>query len=104
MTDLFTIIGVILLAMIFLVLIRLVSGPSIVDRVMATNIIGTKTVILLLIIGLIYQRVDMFVDLALTYALLNFIGSLAAARFIKRRRDDYQYSLSEEADPEGGKQ
>ena len=96
MIDFFTIIGLILLSMISLVLIRLVKGPSIVDRVMATNIIGTKTVILLLIIGLIYERVEMFVDLALTYALLNFIGSLAAARFIKRRRDDYQYSMTAE--------
>ena len=73
--------------MMFLVLIRLVKGPSIVDRVMAVNILGTKTLILLLIIGEVYHRLDMFIDLALAYALLNFISSILTARFIKRRKD-----------------
>lgn len=87
MIDFFIYIGIVLVILIFFLIPRLVKGPSIIDRVMATNVLGTKTVILLVVIGAIYNRIDMFVDLALTYALLNFIASLAAARFIKRRND-----------------
>lgn len=87
MNDFFLMIGIGLLLLIFLVIIRLVKGPSIIDRVMAVNVLGTKTVILLVIIGQVYGRLDMFIDLALAYALLNFISSLVAAKFIKRRKD-----------------
>ena len=87
MNDFFLFIGIGLLLLIFLVLIRLIKGPSIIDRVMAVNVLGTKTVILLVIIGQVYGRLDMFVDLALAYALLNFVSSLVAAKFIKRRKD-----------------
>ena len=67
-------------------LYRIVVGPTTIDRIIALNIIGAKTTILLILIGLVYEHVEMLVDLALTYALLNFIGSLAAARFVQRRR------------------
>ena len=87
MNNFFLFTGVALITLMGVLLIRLIKGPSIVDRVMATNVIGTKTVIILMIIGQWFDRLDMFVDLALTYALLSFISSIAAARFIKRRRD-----------------
>lgn len=87
MNYFFLIIGIALTLMIFILLYRLVQGPSIIDRVTAINVLGTKTVILLIIIGQLYNRIDMFVDLALTYALLNFVTSLAMARFIRRRKD-----------------
>ncbi len=57
-----------------LTLYRAVLGPSVVDRLIGVNAIGSKTVTLLLLIGLIYRRLDMFVDIALAYALLNFIA------------------------------
>jgi multicomponent Na+:H+ antiporter subunit F len=65
-------------------LYRAVVGPTTIDRMVGVNIIGTKTTVLLLLIGLLFRRLDMFVDLALTYALLNFIASLAAARLLER--------------------
>lgn len=65
-------------------LYRAVVGPTTIDRMIGVNIIGTKTTILLLLVGLIFKRVDMFIDLALTYALLNFLASLAAARLLER--------------------
>lgn len=65
-------------------LYRSVVGPTTIDRMIGVNIIGTKTTILLLIIGLIFKRLDMFIDLALTYALLNFLASLGAARLLER--------------------
>jgi multicomponent Na+:H+ antiporter subunit F len=45
------------------------------------NAIGSKTAVMLIIIGLLYHRVDMFVDIALAYAMLNFIAVLAASRY-----------------------
>ncbi len=89
----FEIVGIALLLLMLPVLYRVVIGPTIIDRMIGVNIIGAKTTVLLLIIGALFDRLDMFVDLALTYALLNFIGSLAAARFLQRRK----IQLDEEA-------
>ncbi|TNF49793.1 MAG: pH regulation protein F [Deltaproteobacteria bacterium] len=66
-------------------LIRAVIGPTILDRILGGNIIGTKTTTLLLLIGLLYNDLGMFVDIALAYALLNFIATLGAAKFFLRR-------------------
>ncbi len=65
---------------------RLSVGPTALDRIVAVNVIGTKTAVLLVIIGVIFGRVEMFVDFALAYALLNFTGSLAAARYLHKSK------------------
>lgn len=73
----------------FLMLISLyrgVFGPTVLDRLIGVNAIGSKTVVLLILIGLIYGRVDMFVDIALAYAMLNFIAVLAASRYFQKRK------------------
>lgn len=67
-----------------LALIRAIRGPSVYDRVLAVNMIGTKTVLLLSIIAFLYGRPD-FLDLALAYALINFIGVLAVLEFFRNR-------------------
>jgi multicomponent Na+:H+ antiporter subunit F len=67
-------------------LYRAVFGPTVLDRLLGTNAIGSKTVVLLVLIGLIYNRVDMFVDIALAYAMLNFIAVLAASRYFQKRK------------------
>jgi multicomponent Na+:H+ antiporter subunit F len=67
-----------------LALIRAVLGPSVYDRVLAVNMLGTKTVLLLSIIAFLYGRPD-FLDLALAYALINFIGVLAVLEFFRNR-------------------
>jgi len=69
-----------------LALVRALLGPSIYDRVLAANMFGTKTVLLLAVIAFLYGRPD-FLDLALAYALINFIGVLAVLEFIRRRTD-----------------
>jgi multicomponent Na+:H+ antiporter subunit F len=84
MERFFILIGVGLLALMFIPLFRAVHGPTVIDRLVGVNMIGTKTTILIVIIGTLYQRLEMFVDIALTYALLNFIASLAAARLFQR--------------------
>ncbi len=63
---------------------RVIKGPTTIDRIVAINIIGTKTAVLLVIIGHKYQKEAMFVDFALAYAMLNFLGSLAASRFMHK--------------------
>lgn len=65
-------------------LYRSVVGPTIIDRMIGLNVIGAKATVLLLLIGICYGRLDMFVDLALTYALLNFLGSVAASHLLER--------------------
>ena len=63
-----------------LALIRAMLGPTVFDRVLALNMFGTKTVLLICVIGFIYGRTD-FLDLALLYSLMNFIGMVALLRF-----------------------
>ena len=46
--------------------------------------IGTKTAVLLVVIGALFDRVDMFVDFAIAYALLNFLASVVVSRFLNR--------------------
>ena len=67
-----------------LALIRAIVGPSVYDRVLALNMFGTKIVLLLAIIAFLSGRPD-FLDLALAYALINFIGVLAVLEFFRSR-------------------
>lgn len=80
----FNIVAVALALLMGLVLIRAITGPTVIDRILGVNLIGTKTTVMIIIAGTIFNRVDMFVDIALGYALLNFIASLAASRFFLR--------------------
>jgi multicomponent Na+:H+ antiporter subunit F len=66
-------------------LYRVVRGPSIFDRVLGLNGISTKAIVLLVVIGTLYERVDMFVDISTGYALLNLVGALAIAKFLEER-------------------
>jgi multicomponent Na+:H+ antiporter subunit F len=68
-----------------LALIRALLGPSVYDRVLAVNLFGTKTVLLLSVVAFLYGRPD-FLDLALAYALINFIGVLAVLQFFENRQ------------------
>lgn len=67
-----------------LAIVRAIKGPEVYDRVLAANMLGTKTVLLLAVIAMLYERPD-FLDLALAYALINFIGILAILQFVQNR-------------------
>ena len=69
------------LATMLLALIRALKGPTVYDRVLAVNMFGTKTVLLLSVIGFLTGRPD-FLDLGLVYALINFIGTIAILKYI----------------------
>jgi multicomponent Na+:H+ antiporter subunit F len=76
--------AVILLALVVVYVYRLAVGPTVFDRLLGLNGFGTKTTLVLLLVGAGYERLDMFVDLSLAYALLSFVGSIAAARYFER--------------------
>ncbi|MFQ5536701.1 MAG: monovalent cation/H+ antiporter complex subunit F [Gemmatimonadota bacterium] len=71
----------ILVAMV-LVMVRALLGPTVYDRVLAVNTIGTKTVLLIAVVGFLGGRPD-FLDLSLVYALINFIGTIAVLKFFE---------------------
>lgn len=76
----FTVALVAILVTMGLALARAALGPTVFDRILALNMFGTKTVLLIAVIGFITGRPD-FLDLGLVYALLNFIGVIAVLRF-----------------------
>ena len=80
----FIVVSIAILITMSLALARALIGPSAYDRVLAVNMFGTKTVLLLSVIAFLYGRPD-FLDLALAYALINFIGVLAVLEFFQSR-------------------
>jgi multicomponent Na+:H+ antiporter subunit F len=85
-TDIPTLIaGVVVLFAILLVLVRAFVGPTIYDRILAMNTMGTKTVIFVALLGFITRRPE-FLDIALLYAILNFLGTIAILKYVKHRR------------------
>ncbi|MBK1664322.1 pH regulation protein F [Rhodospirillum rubrum] len=71
-----------ILVAIALVLVRAFRGPTVYDRILAANMIGTKTVLLIGVLGFLSGRPD-FIDIALVYALINFAGLIAIVKFHK---------------------
>ena len=78
--------SIILLALIFLVFLRIIKGPTVIDRLLCVNVIGTKSIVILLLIGILFHRLDMFVDIALGYGLLNYITSIAASKYYQHNK------------------
>ena len=73
-----------LLVAMALALARAFIGPTVYDRILAVNVFGTKTVLLIAALGFLAGRPD-FLDIALVYALINFIGTIAIMKFFKYR-------------------
>ena len=86
MNDIFLYTGIVLGFLMLLPTYRALFGPTVLDRLVGVNAIGSKTIAMLILIGLIYKRVDMFVDIALAYAMLNFIAILAASRYFQKQK------------------
>ena len=79
--------GTLLLILMLMPLYRAIYGPTVIDRILGVNLIGTKTTVMIVIIGTVNGRVEMFVDIALAYALLNFLAVLAASRYFQKKKD-----------------
>jgi len=81
-----------------LAVVRGLVGPTIFDRVLAVNMFGTKTVLFIAVVSFLSGRPD-FLDLALAYALINFIGVFAVLLFFQSRG----IRRAAEAEKAGGK-
>lgn len=77
-----------LLALVTVYIHRLAVGPTVFDRLLGLSGFGTTTTMVLLLMGAVYGRLDMFVDLSLAYALLSFVGAVASARYFERGGQD----------------
>ncbi|MBL4903857.1 MAG: pH regulation protein F [Desulfocapsa sp.] len=99
METYFVLLGTAIILLMFLTLLRVIKGPTAIDRLIGVNMIGTKATLLIIIIGASNGRVDMFIDIAIAYALLNFMVSLATARFFQRTRFGGGIAKKEEVEP-----
>jgi len=77
--------GMGLFALVLLCLYRASFGPGVLNRIAGICAIGTKTLVILLLMGFIYNRVEMFIDISMVYALLNFIGTITVAKYLEMK-------------------
>ena len=75
----------ILTILILVYMYRVFQGPTVYDRILGLNGISTKAIILLTILGSLYERLEMFVDIALGYAVLNIVGGLAIGKYLEHK-------------------
>jgi len=65
-----------------LMLVRAFKGPSVFDRMNALGVIGADTILLVVLFGYLDGRADMYVDIAIAYAVLGFVGSVVIAKYL----------------------
>lgn len=82
----FTVALIAVLATVLLALCRALAGPTVFDRILAANMFGTKTVLLIAVYGFWTERPE-FLDLALVYVLINFVGQVAVLHFVGTASD-----------------
>jgi multicomponent Na+:H+ antiporter subunit F len=85
-TTLVAAVAVVLTLAMGLSLYRVLSGPTVFDRLLGINLIGTKAIILLLLLGVLSGRTEMFVDISLSYALISVVGILTLAKTFEGSR------------------
>jgi multicomponent Na+:H+ antiporter subunit F len=78
----FALAAVAVLATMVLAIYRAIKGPTVYDRILAVNVFGTLTVVLIAVYGFLSGRPD-FLDLSLVYALINFIGTIAVSKYVE---------------------
>ncbi len=83
-----------------MMLVRLFRGPTLYDRVLAVNSFGTKTVLFLILFAYLIGRPDA-IDIAILYALINFVGTIAILKFFRYRTFDSALSRMPEPPSDG---
>lgn len=73
-----------LVAIILIPFYRVGAGPTVFDRLLAISAMGAKTIGLICVFGFLYDRFEMFIDIVLAYAILNFIGGVVVAKYFAR--------------------
>lgn len=85
--ELFFIFAAIVLTIIIIIpFYRVVKGPTVFDRLLGAGAIGTKTLVLILLLGFLFKRLEMFIDIALAYAVLNFISTLIISKYFSTEK------------------
>lgn len=79
----FSVAALAIIITIALALARAFMGPTVYDRILAVNMVGTKTALLIAVFAVLSQRTHM-IDIALMYALINFIGVVAVLKFVSQ--------------------
>lgn len=77
---------VLLILVIGLMLQRVIKGPSVLDRMNGVGIIGADIILLIVLFGYIDGRPDMYVDIAISYAILGFVGFVVIAKYLGGRK------------------
>ena len=85
MFEFFHVTLILLTILIVTYLYRVIRGPTVFDRLLGLNGVSTKAIILHVLIGTIYERLDMFVDISTGYALLNLVSALAVAKYLEHK-------------------
>lgn len=88
MFNMFEVAAFIIVLAAVLVLYRAVIGPFVFNRILSVNFFGTKTVVILLLVGFMYGRPDVFIDIAIVYVLINFTAVLAFLKYVESGRFD----------------
>lgn len=76
---------VVISAIIALMAYRVLRGPTLFDRLTGLGVIGTDTILLLLLIGYLGRRIEMFIDISLSYALIGFVTFLVLAKYFEKK-------------------
>ena len=74
--------GVALCVLIAMAMVRVIQGPGLYNRIGAISAIGNKSIVLVLLMGMAYGQLDMVIDISLAYSMLNFIGTVAASKYL----------------------
>ncbi len=82
MTTFYLLVGLIIMVNAFLCLYRAVLGPTLPDRIIAINVVGTKTLVILVLVAYIFGQ-SMYLDTAFVYALLLFVVTIAVSRYLE---------------------
>ncbi|MGI6588085.1 MAG: monovalent cation/H+ antiporter complex subunit F [Peptococcia bacterium] len=76
-----------LVFIVFLMLFRVLKGPTVFDRLNGLGVIGTDTIVILILIGFLEKRVDMYIDIAISYGVLGFISLVVIAKYFEGKGD-----------------
>jgi len=77
-----------LIVIVFLMLYRVIKGPTVFDRLNGLGVMSTNTIVIIILIGFLQKRVDLFIDIAISYGLLGFITLVVIAKYFKVKKKE----------------
>ena len=86
-TNVFIALMIGLALIVVMMLYRIFHGPTVFDRLNGLAVVGTDAILLLVLLGILSGRVDMFVDVAIAYSIIGFIGMVIFAKYLEEKGD-----------------